>query len=78
MQITNVQRTSQQYSAEVEVDDRTVARIERGWSQGGYRANDYIARSGHTIVATGRTLAELREELREWLASEYTDARDSW
>jgi len=79
MRLTNPVRGSRgEYRADVEVDGRTVAHVERGWNQGGFRANDYRSISGGRIVATGRTLVELRQELREWLAEEYVDARESW
>lgn len=43
----------------------TVGFVERGMSQGGYRASDYQARVNGRIVATGRTLRDLEDELRE-------------
>lgn len=64
--LRNAVRHGREYRAEVFVDGELVGRAERGWSQGGYRANEYVARVDSLAVATGRTLADLRDELREW------------
>lgn len=69
-----------EYRAEIEVDGRTVGRVERQQSSKmlGYRAADYRAFVDGRIAATGETLAELRDELREHFAAEYPDASESW
>jgi hypothetical protein len=79
MRFTRVERGRRgEYRADVEVDGRTVARVERSWAMGGMRRNEYRAIAFGRIVASGRTLEDLKAELREWLADEYPDARESW
>lgn len=53
------------YRAILMLDGRVVGRVERGWSQGGRRADEYVAKVGHLTVADARTLADLRAELRD-------------
>jgi hypothetical protein len=80
-QLTNVRRgIGREYQADIEIDGRTVGRVERAESGkgGGFRAGQYRAKIGHLTVATGETLADLREELREHFAEEYPDASGSW
>lgn len=68
-----------EFSADVEVDGRTVGRVERGWAMGGSRRGEYRATVDGRIVASGRTLTELRAELREHFATDgWPDARESW
>jgi hypothetical protein len=52
------------------VDDEIVGRVERGMNQGGYRANEYRAFQGYTIIATARTLTDLKADIREHFEAE--------
>lgn len=58
-------RSGRQYRAFLSVNGSEVGVVERGWNQGGYRADDYVARIGRWKLAAGRTLADLRHELRD-------------
>lgn len=76
---TNIERgRGGEYRANIVLDGVMVGRVERGWSMGGARASEYRATIGGHLVASGPTLRDLREELREHFAAEYPDARESW
>lgn len=68
-QFANVERErygrSQRYRADLLLDGEQVGCVERGWSQGGYRSDEYVARVERVAVASGRTLDDLRAELRD-------------
>lgn len=80
MRLTHATRLRREYRADIEVDGRTVGYVERQQSNKmlGYRAGDYRAFVDGRIAATGGTLTELREGLREHFANEYPDAKESW
>lgn len=80
LRLTNVSRLRREYRADIEIDGRTVGQVTREQSSKmlGYRAGTYRAHVDGRIVATGDTLEELREGLRERFAAEWPDARESW
>lgn len=79
--ITNATRSRKEYLADiVSGDGQLLGYVERAESSKmlGYRSGSYRAHIDGAVVATGQTLADLREELREHFAAENPDARESW
>lgn len=70
--LTNAYRLRHEYRADIEVDGRVVGYVERAQDGrgGGYHAGQYIAKVERKVAATGRTLAELRSELRDHFTEE--------
>jgi hypothetical protein len=73
--ITNGSRSRDQYNADLELDGSKVGTVEKGMNMGGYRASYYVAKVGATVIAAGRTLQDLREDLRDPLV--LTDIEDA-
>lgn len=75
LRFSNAVRSSGgEYSADIVLDGNVVGTVSRPGSRKGggfgYRSNDYRARIDGRIVATGSTVAEVRDELRMIAAEE--------
>lgn len=70
-------RHREQYEAKLVVDNEIIGHVERGFRQGGLGAGKvYTAWVNGTMVASGRTLSDLREELKDWYVQEYTPNKE--
>ena len=68
--IRNPQRHRDQYTADLFVHGVRVGMIEKGFNQGGFGGDRYLARVDGKTVGDGRTLSDLREDLTEWVNEE--------
>lgn len=73
--IRHADRHRDQYRAELWIDGQHLGTVEKGFVQGGIGGTDYLARVAGILVAQGRTLRDLREELSVWYTEEYLPSR---
>lgn len=69
IELHQVYRSRGEYTAKLFVYGVKVGRVERGLTTG-FGRNEYRAIVEMTTVASGRTLADMREELTEWIEEE--------
>ncbi len=62
--ITDMERNRREYRADLRRNGKLVGHVERGW-RSGYHARGYTAHIDGKIVASGDTLADIRQELAE-------------
>jgi hypothetical protein len=71
IELLNAYRSRREYRADLYVYGTKVGEVWRDEGKGGgYRARDYKVRSEGVIITTARTMAELMEDLNEWIEEE--------
>lgn len=65
IEITEPYRSRDQYQAKLLINGVEIGRVERGLTTG-FGRNEYCARVEGITVASGRTINDLKAEIREW------------